>query len=61
MFQAQRMHFLLDMFLMAAILVFFEINRYHINGLHLFWDTLYNYKQCFQLPTSLAKFTLFIE
>ena len=38
---AQRMHFLQDMFQMTAIALLSVINHYHINGLHLFWDTLY--------------------
>ena len=38
---AQRMHFLQDMFQMTAIVPVTVINHYHINGLHLFWDTLY--------------------
>ena len=29
---------------MTAIALFSVINHYHINGLHLFWDTLYNLK-----------------
>ena len=37
----QRMHILLDMFQMAAIALVSVINHYHINGLHLFWDSLY--------------------
>ena len=35
------MHFLLDVFQMTAIALVSVINHYHINGLHLFWDTLY--------------------
>ena len=35
------MHFLLDMFQMTTIAFVSIINHYHINGLHLFWDTLY--------------------
>ena len=38
---AQRMHFLQDMFQITAIALISLINHYHINGLHLFWDTLY--------------------
>ena len=38
---AQRMHFLLGVFQMTAIALVSVINHYHINGLHLFWDTLY--------------------
>ena len=38
---AQRMHFLLDGFQMTAITLVSVINPYHINGLHLFWDSLY--------------------
>ena len=38
---AQRMHLLLDVFQMTAIALVSVINHYHINGLHLFWDTLY--------------------
>ena len=38
---AQRMHFLQDMFQMTAIALVSVINHNHINGLHLFWDTLY--------------------
>ena len=42
MSQAQRMHFLKDMFQITAVVLVSVINHYHINGLHLFWDTLYN-------------------
>ena len=35
------MHFLQDMFQMSTIAFVSVINHYHINGLHLFWDTLY--------------------
>ena len=38
---AQRMHFLPDVFKMTYIALVSVINHYHINGLHLFWDTLY--------------------
>ena len=34
-------HYLQDMFQMTAIALVSVIN-YHINGLHLFWDTLYS-------------------
>ena len=37
---AQKMHFLKDMFQMTAILLVSVINHCHINGLHLFCDTL---------------------
>ena len=40
---AQRMHFLLDVFQMTTIALVSVINHYPINGLHLFWDTLYIY------------------
>ena len=33
--------FLQDVFQMMAIVLVSVINHYHINGLHLFWDTLY--------------------
>ena len=36
---AQRMDFLLDLFKRKVVAL--VINHYHINGLHLFWDTLY--------------------
>ena len=39
----QRIHFLWNMFQMTTIGIVSVINRYHINGLHLFWDTLYIY------------------
>ena len=39
---AQRMHFLKNLFQMITIVLISVINHYHINGLHLFWDTLYN-------------------
>ena len=41
---AQRMRFLHDRFQMTAIALVSVINHYHINGLHLFWDTLYIYR-----------------
>ena len=34
-------HFLLDVFQMTAIVLVSVINHYNINGLHLFWDSLY--------------------
>ena len=37
----QRMPLLQDMFQMTTIVLVSVINHYHINGLHLFWDTLY--------------------
>ena len=42
MLLAQRMDFLQHVFQMTAIVIVLVINHYHINGLHLFWDTLYN-------------------
>ena len=36
---AQRMHFLYDMLQMTLIVFVSVINYYHINGLHLFWDS----------------------
>ena len=33
--------FLQDMFQMTAVALVSVINHYHINGLHLFWDTQY--------------------
>ena len=38
---AQKMHFLLDVFQMSAVMLISVMNHYHIYGLHLFWDTLY--------------------
>ena len=35
------MHFLLGVLHMTTIALASVINHYHINGLHLFWDTLY--------------------
>ena len=40
---AQRMHFLHDVFQMTAISFVLVWNHYHINGLNLFWDTLYTH------------------
>ena len=40
---AQRKHFSQDVFQMIAITLVLQFNHYHINGLHLFWDTLYIY------------------
>ena len=37
---SQSMHFLQDMFQMTAVALVSVINHYHINGLHLFLDTL---------------------
>ena len=38
---AQRMLFFQDVFQMAIIALVLIISNYHINGLHLFWDTLH--------------------
>ena len=38
---AQRMHFLQDVFQMTIIALVSVINHNHINGLYLFWYTLY--------------------
>ena len=38
---AQMMHFLKDVFQMTSFTLISVINHYHINRLHLFWDTLY--------------------
>ena len=38
---SQKMHFLQDTFQMTAIAIASVTNHYHINGLHLFWNTLY--------------------
>ena len=43
MSQAQRIHFLQDLFQMTAIALVSIINLIHINGLHQFWDTLLIY------------------
>ena len=40
MSQAQRMHLLLDVFQMTAIVLISVINHYYINELNLFWDNL---------------------
>ena len=40
---AQIMDILQDLFQMTAIALVSVINHYHINGLHLFWDTQYIY------------------
>ena len=40
MFLTQMMHFLQGVFQMTAIVLVSVINYYHINGLHLFCDTL---------------------
>ena len=37
----ERMYFLQEVFQMTTIALLSVINRYHINGLHLFWDTFY--------------------
>ena len=42
MYLAKRIYFLQDVFQMTAIELISAINYYHINGLHLFWDTLVN-------------------
>ena len=42
---AQRMHFLQDVFQMTAIVLVSVIKHYYINGLNLFWDSLYMYKR----------------
>ena len=39
---SQRIKFLQDLFQMTGIVLLSVINHYHINGLHLFWDTLYD-------------------
>ena len=38
---AQKMHFLQHVFQMTANALVSVINHYHVNGLHLFWNTLY--------------------
>ena len=43
MFLAEMMHFLQDMFQITTIAPISVIYHYHINGLHLFWNTLYIY------------------
>ena len=48
---AQRIYFLPDGFQMIAIVL--VINHYYINGLHLFWDTLYKH-----LPYFVTKQTM---
>ena len=40
MSQAQKMYFLQNKFQTTAIALVSVINHHHINGLHLFWDTL---------------------
>ena len=40
---AQRVHFLQDVLQMATIALVSVITHFHINGLHLFWDTLFVY------------------
>ena len=44
MSQAQRMHFLQDVFQMTITGLVSVINHHHIYELHLFWDTLYYIK-----------------
>ena len=39
---AERMHFLQVLLQMTTFALVSVINHYHINGLHLFWDTMYN-------------------
>ena len=46
---AQRMYFLQNMFQMTGIVLVTEISHYHINGLHLFWDTVYILALSFKL------------
>ena len=41
MSRVRRMYFLLDVFQMITTALLSVINRYHINGLHLFLGTLY--------------------
>ena len=41
MYLTERMNFLQDVFQMTVIALVSVINHYHINGMHLFWDTLY--------------------
>ena len=40
---AQRMNLITDVFQMAGTAPLSNMNHYHINGLHLFWDTLFLY------------------
>ena len=42
----QKMHFLQDVFQITTIVLVSVINHYHINGLHLFWDTLHECYLC---------------
>ena len=51
---AQRMHFLQDVFQMTAIALVTIINHYHINRLHLSWDTLYDVIQNLGFRNSLV-------
>ena len=41
MYLIQRMDILLDVFQMTSIALILVLNHNHINGLHLFWETLY--------------------
>ena len=41
MYLAQRIHFLQDVFQMTAILLVSVIKHYNIDGLHLFWDSVF--------------------
>ena len=49
MFLSQRMHFLQDMFQITAIALISVRNHYHINGLHPFWENLYNFPSQFRI------------
>ena len=52
---AQRVHFLEDEFQMTTIRLTLVINHYHINGLHLFRDTLYIYIYIYILKNAAVK------
>ena len=61
------MHFFLDVLQMTAIVLVSVIDYYHINELHLFWDTLYNSLQrimissYLKLYNSIQIFTIRLE
>ena len=51
----QRKHFLQDVFQMIAMALVSVINHYHINRLHLFWDTLYDKRNQYSIKKNFKK------
>ena len=55
---SKRMHFLLNVSEMISFTVVSVINHYHIDGLYLFWDTLYIEKEDIEQQNNLLGDTI---